>query len=329
MKQFNVAVVGATGLVGREFLKVLRQTNFPISSLRAFASQKSAGNHLPFKDGEVVVETLSPHSFEGVDIAFFSAGEEVSSVYAPLAVSSGATVIDNSSRWRMDENCPLVVGGINLDAVRGKRLIANPNCTTIEALLAVYPIIKKAGVTRLNFCTYQAVSGSGAKGISDLKRTLNGHSPQFYPVDISRTCLPIVGSFYGDGYSGEELKMINESKKILSMPSLKVSATCVRVPVESCHGVAISMQTERYVSIKEVKKILSEADGILLTDGSTDSFPTAEAVRGSDVVAVGRVREDLSGENGILLFAYADNLRVGAVTNAVQIAAGLIERGEL
>ena len=329
MRRYNVAVVGATGLVGRTFLQVMEEYGFPVGNLRLFASERSAGSKINYCGQEFTVEELSENSFEGADIALFSAGGAVSEKYAPIAAAAGAVVIDNSSRWRMENGIPLIVPEINIGDFSGGGIIANPNCSTIQSVLPLYPL-KKYGLKRVCYTTYQAVSGSGQKGKNDLFRTLNGDSPQFYPHDISKTCIPEIDVFLPDGYTKEERKMIDETRKILHMPELKVSATCVRVPVPNSHAVAIAAEFENEITVQDVVTALEGQDGVTVTDRPQEHvYPVSTLANGQDEVLVGRIRKDLSCENGILMYSAADNIRKGAAANAVQIAMRLIKEGKI
>ena len=325
MKKYNVAVVGATGLVGRTFLKVLEEYNFPINNLILYASARSKGKVVTYCGKEYVIEELTKDSFDGVEIALFSAGGSISQEYAPIAEAKGAVVIDNSSAWRMHEDCALVVPEINFDDIYTKRkIIANPNCSTIQSVLPLKPLSDKFGLKRVVYTTYQAVSGSGQKGVEDLKRCKEGSLPEFYPYDISNTCIPEIDSFLDDGYTKEEMKMVNETRKILHLDNLPVSATCIRVPVESCHGVMIQVELEKEFTIEEVKEALKEQKGIILYDDPKNHiYPNSIVAKDNDAVYVGRIRKDLSCKNGLLLYCVADNIRKGAAANAVQIALAL------
>ena len=325
-KERSLAVVGATGLVGRTILKILEERDFPVKNIRLFASDKSAGKELLFRKKTVTVEKLCDGCFENCDIAIFSAGASVSAAWAEKAEKAGAYVIDNSSAWRRRDDCALVVPEINAAAIRGKRrIIANPNCGTVQVVLPIFAIEREYGLKRASFVTFQAVSGSGKRGLDDLFATRNGEKPSFYPVDISETCLPKIGGFSTDGYTEEELKMIYETRKILSLPSLPVSATCVRVPVKNCHAVAASVVPEKPFTLSGIRNALKRQSGIkLLDDVGRDVFPTSAAADGKDEVFVGRIRRDLACDNGLLFYCVADNLRKGAALNAVQIAETLI-----
>ena len=329
MKKYNVAVVGATGLVGRTFLKVLAEYDFPINNLVLYASKRSVGSVINFKGKDYTIVELTHDAFDDIDIALFSAGGGVSLEYAPIAAKKGAIVIDNSSAWRMNEECALIVPEINIsDAYKKSAIIANPNCSTIQSVLPLKPLSDKFGLKRVVYTTYQAVSGSGQKGVEDLKRCKEGSLPEFYPYDISNTCIPEIDSFLDDGYTKEEMKMVNETRKILHLDNLPVSATCIRVPVESCHGVMIQVELEKEFTIEEVKEALKEQKGIILYDDPKNHiYPNSIVAKDNDAVYVGRIRKDLSCKNGLLLYCVADNIRKGAASNAVQIALALdVER---
>ena len=328
MKKYNVAVVGATGLVGRTFLKVLEEYNFPINNLILYASARSKGKVVTYCGKEYVIEELTKDSFDGVEIALFSAGGSISQEYAPIAESKGAVVIDNSSAWRMHEDCALVVPEINLDDIYTKRkIIANPNCSTIQSVLPLKPLSDKYGLKRVVYTTYQAVAGSGQKGVDDLRRTKEGQKPEFYPYDISNTCIPEIDSFLDDGYTKEEMKMVNETRKILHLENLPVSATCIRVPVEVCHGVMIQVELEKEFDLEEVKQVLASQEGIVLYDDPKNHiYPNSIVAKDKDQVFVGRIRKDISTKNGLLLYCVADNVRKGAASNAVQIALAMVKK---
>lgn len=319
----NIAIVGATGLVGETFLKVLEAYNFPITSLCLFASAKSAGRSLIFKGKSYQVEELTAESFNRpLDIALFSAGGGISKVFAPIAASKGVLVIDNSSAWRMEKDVPLVVPEVNPEAAQKHRgIIANPNCSTIQCVLPLKALHGAFGLKRVVYSTYQAVSGSGIKGIADLALTQKGEKPQFYPHPIYGNCLPHIDTFLDSGYTKEEEKMINETRKILSLPALPVTATCVRVPVPMGHGVSVNVEFQQPVDIARAKKILGDFPGITLTDDPAHNiYPLPAKSVGKDEVFVGRVRQDFSVPSGLNFWCVADNIRKGAASNAVQIA---------
>lgn len=331
MREYNVAVVGATGLVGSTFLEVLKEYNFPVKNLRLFASEKSAGKVIEWKGKNYVVESLKKGCFDGVEIALFSAGGKVSEEWAPEAEKSGAVVIDNSSCWRMVKECALIVPEINVSDFDGARkIVANPNCSTIQSVLPLKPLNDVFGLKRVVYSTYQAVSGSGQKGKDDLIRTLKGEEPRFYPYDISKTCIPHIDVFTDNGYTKEEIKMINETRKILHLPNLPVSATCVRVPVLNAHAVSVMAELEKPFTLDEIRKAFASQEGVVvLDDVKNNIYPVSTVANGNDAVYVGRVRRDLSCENGVLFYAVSDNIRKGAAANAVQIAEKLIKENKI
>lgn len=325
----NLAIVGATGLVGSTFLKVLEERNFPFENLYMMASAKSAGTTVTFRGREYIVEELTENSFDKpIDIALFSAGGSTSEKFAPIAASKGVVVVDNSSAWRMNKEVPLVVPEVNPEDIKwNKGIIANPNCSTIQAVVALKPLYDKYGIKRIVYSTYQAVSGSGLKGISDLKEGLAGNDiKKAYPHPIAGNCLPQIDVFLENGYTKEEMKMVNETRKILGDDKLRVTATTVRVPVFDSHSESINVELEKPFEVEEVKKLLSESPGIVLLDDPDNSvYPLAREAAGKDEVFVGRVRRDFSLDNGLNLWVVADNIRKGAATNAVQIAELLIK----
>lgn len=336
MKGYVVAVVGATGAVGREMIKTLEQRNFPVKKLVALASKRSAGKRLKFKEEEVVVQELRPESFEGVDIALFSAGGDRSKEFAPEAVKRGAVVIDNSSAFRMERDVPLVVPEVNPEDVEWhKGIIANPNCSTIQMVVVLKPLHDVAKIKRVVVSTYQAVSGAGAEAIEELKEqtraVLEGREappPKKIPKQIAFNCVPHIDKFFESGYTREELKMINETKKIMHDDSIKVSPTCVRVPVFIGHSEAVNIEFERPITVEEAREVLSRAPGVKVVDDFENLvYPTPIDVAGKDEVLVGRIREDDTIENGLNLWIVGDNLRKGAALNAVQIAELLLEKG--
>ncbi len=331
MRNYNVAVVGATGLVGSTFLKVLKEYNFPIKNLTLFASERSAGKIINYDGKDYVVQKLEKGCFEGIEIALFSAGGKISEEWAPEAEKSGAVVIDNSSAWRMVTDCALIVPEINLGAFdNARKIVANPNCSTIQSVLPLKPLNEKFGLKRVVYSTYQAVSGSGQKGKDDLIRTLKGEEPQFYPYNISQTCIPHIDVFTDNGYTKEEIKMVNETRKILNMPNLPVSATCVRVPVLNAHAVSIMVELDKSFTLEEVKEAFASQQGIVVIDDPANlKYPVSTIANGNDAVYVGRIRKDLSCENGILFYAVSDNIRKGAAANAVQIAEALIKADKI
>ena len=328
MKKVNLAVVGATGMVGRTFLKVLKERNFPINNLYLMASKRSAGTTLEYDGKEYVVEELTEHSFDKpIDIALFSAGGSTSEKFAPIAASHGVIVVDNSAQWRQDPKVPLVVPECNPEDISwNSGIIANPNCSTIQAVAVLKPLDDKYKIKRVVYSTYQAVSGAGVAGWKDLEDGLKGEAPKKFPHPIAGNCLPHIDVFMDNGYTKEEMKMIWETRKILHDPDLKVTATTVRVPVFNSHSESINVEFENPVDVEDVKKILSEAPGVVVVDDPAhDSYPLALDAAGTDDIYVGRIRRDESVDNGINLWVVADNIRKGAATNAVQIAQILAE----
>lgn len=328
-KKPNLAVVGATGVVGTTFLKVLEERDFPFENLYIMASAKSAGKTVTFKGKDYIVEELNEHSFDkDIDIALFSAGGSVSAKFAPIAAEHGVTVVDNSSQWRMDPSVPLVVPEVNPGDVEwNKGIIANPNCSTIQAMVVLKPIYDKYGIKRVIYSTYQAVSGSGVKGISDLKNGMEGNdTTNAYPHPICGNCLPHIDVFMDNGYTKEEMKMINETKKILGDENIKVTATTVRVPVFDSHSESINIETEKPFEIEDIRDLMASSPGVILQDDPANNvYPLARSAAGTDPVYVGRIRRDDTVENGINLWCVADNIRKGAATNTVQIAELLIK----
>ncbi len=328
-KQPNIAIVGATGLVGSTVLKVLEKRNFPFNNCYMMASSRSAGGAINFKGKEYLVEELGTTSFDkDIDIAIFSAGGSTSEKFAPIAASKGCIVIDNSSAWRMDEAVPLIVPEVNAkDITWNKGIIANPNCSTIQAVVPLKPLHDKYGLKRIIYSTYQAVSGSGLNGIQDLENGLAGTGePKAYPHQIANNCIPHIDSFLDNGYTKEEMKMINETHKIFGDWSIQITATTVRVPVFDCHSESINIELLRPFDLDEVKELLANSPGLVLQDKPSENlYPMAIEVAGKDEVYVGRVRRDFSVENGLNIWVVADNVRKGAATNAVQIAEALLK----
>ena len=325
---YNVAVAGATGAVGRKMLEILEERKFPVATLKALASAKSVGQTLTFNGGPVTVEELNENSFEGVDIALFSAGASVSRQFAPSAVKSGCIVIDNSSAFRMEPDVPLVVPEVNPDAINSNAgIIANPNCSTIQMVVVLKPIHDKFKIKRVVVSTYQSVSGSGQKAINELqnqtKNLLDEKKAELnvYPHQIAFNCIPHIDIFLDNGYTKEEMKMIDETRKILGDPSIMVSPTTVRVPVFYCHSESINVETLRPINAREVRELLSGMGGIRVIDEpETNGYPLAIDGAGKDEVFVGRIRDDISCKNAINFWVVSDNLRKGAALNAVQIA---------
>ena len=330
--KYVVAVAGATGAVGREMVEILEQRKFPVSDLVLLASERSEGERLEFNGRNVPVRKLTKDSFKDVDIALFSAGAERSLEFAPAAVKSGAVVIDNSSAFRMDPKVPLVVPEVNAGAIAGHSgIIANPNCSTIGMVVALKPIHDAAVIKRVVVTTFQSVSGTGKKAMDELARQtvslLNFRDVEtnVYPHQIAFNCLPHIDSFLDNGYTREEMKMANETKKIMADESIRVTATTVRVPVFRCHSESVNVETGKKISANEVRAVLSAAPGIIVYDDPKKKlYPLAIDVAGKDEIYVGRIREDESIPNGINLWIVADNLRKGAALNAVQIAELLI-----
>ncbi len=323
MKQYNIAVVGATGMVGRTFLKVLEEYNLPVKNYYLFASKKSAGKKITFMGKEHVIEELTETSFDrDIDIALFSAGGSISQKFAPIAASKGCIVIDNSSAWRMDKEVPLVVPEVNPEDISwNKGIIANPNCSTIQAMVALKPLHDKFKLKRVIYSTYQAVSGAGQQGYKDLEDGIQGIAPSKFPYPIFSNCIPHIDVFEDNGYTKEEMKMVNETHKILHDDSIKVTATTVRVPVFNSHSESINLEFENAFEMEEIYEALRNAPGIIIEDDVKNNiYPMAINSTGRDEVFVGRIRRDFSVENGINIWVVADNIRKGAAANAVQIA---------
>ena len=332
---YVVAIVGATGIVGREMIRILLERNFPIDNLYAYASSDSIGKTLEIDGHEYEVESLCPESFEGVDIALFSAGASVSRQYAPLAVKSGCIVIDNSSYWRMDPRCPLVIPEVNADALNTHHgIIANPNCSTIQLVLVLKPLHDAFTLQRAIITTYQSVSGSGKKAIEELEQqvqalyTMKDIEPSLYPYQIAFNIIPHIDNFLEDGYTKEEEKIKNESRKILGMENLRITATAARVPVFYGHSESVSLEFAMPCSATEARAILVSSPGVRVIDNPSELlYPMPIDVAGEDDIHVGRIRVDTSVEHGLCLWICGDNLRKGAALNAVQIAEKLHERG--
>ncbi len=327
MEKYKLALVGATGLVGRTAIKVLEEKNLPISEYVFFASKRSAGSIMELLGQDYVVRELNEHSFdEGFDFAIFSAGGDVSRKFAPIAASKGCIVIDNSSTFRMDKNVPLVVPEVNSEDLKSNSgIIANPNCSTIQAVVALKPLDVKYGIKRVVYSTYQAVSGAGQKGVQDLQDTLNGLEPKKFPHPIANNCLPHIDVFTDSGYTKEELKMINETRKILHKPDLRVTATCVRVPVMNSHSESINVEFENDFDLEELKEVLKNSPGIILMDNPAENiYPLATRATGSDEVYIGRIRRDDSVPFGVNIWVVSDNARKGAASNAIQIMEKLM-----
>lgn len=334
-KTVRVAVVGATGVVGKEVIKILEERNFPVDQLRLLASEKSKGNIEVFNGKKVVVEVLEVESFNDVDIAIFSAGSEISKTYAPLAAEKGVYCIDNTSFFRMDANIPLVVPEINGDALKAEDyLIANPNCSTAQVVMALAPLHEAIGIKRLVYNTYQSVSGAGKGAIQDLedetRQNLAGKTHQLknFTHPIAFNVIPKIDVFLDNGYTKEEWKMIEETKKILSAPQLAISATAVRVPVFVGHAVSVNIEFEKAFDLQKVRVLLENTAGVsVFDDPKEDLYPTPREQAGQDDVYIGRLRRDVSVDNGLELWCVADNLRKGAALNAVQIAEKILQKG--
>jgi aspartate-semialdehyde dehydrogenase len=327
-RDYRIAVVGATGAVGVEMLRVMERRNFPVSSLRLLASPRSAGRTLEFKGKDVAIEPLTKNSFEGIDIALFSAGSGISKEYADIAVKSGAVVIDNSSAFRQSDNVPLVVPEVNgADVANHKGIIANPNCTTAITLMALYPLHKKFRVRRVFASSYQAVSGAGARAIDELHgqvQSIANEQPiarEVFPHQIAFNVIPQVDSFVETGYTKEEMKMQNEGRRIMHLPTFKASVTCVRVPIYRAHSVAVSAEFERPVTLNEAREAIHAFPGVELRDDpSRNIYPMPLDYADKDVCGVGRLRLDCALENGLSFWVCGDQLLKGAALNAVQIA---------
>ncbi len=334
MNGYRVAIVGATGLVGGEFIKVLEQRNFPVRTMQLFASDRSAGKKLYFAHKEYEVKETSPDSFRDVDIALFSAGADISRYFSPIAAKAGAVVIDNSSAFRMEEDVPLVVPEVNGDDIKQhKGIIANPNCSTIQMVTALYPLHKANPIKRIVVTTFQSVSGTGSAAIDELtaqsKQILGGQSvvPHVYPHQIAFNVLPHIDVFMDNAYTKEEWKMVEETRKIMHAEDILVSATCVRVPVFISHSEAVNVEFTNSISPDEARHILSQAPGVrVLDDPAISLYPHPWMAAGTDETYVGRIRRDVSQSNSLVMWIVADNVRKGAALNAVQIAEDMVRR---
>jgi len=334
MKGYRVAIVGATGLVGQEFIKVLEQRDFPIDSIQLLASDRSSGKKLFVTHQEIEVKETVPESFQGIDIALFSAGTEISRYFSPIAAQSGAVVIDNSAAFRMEPAVPLVVPEVNPEDIKWhKGIIANPNCSTIQMVVALYPLHKVNPIKRIIVDTYQAVSGTGSPAVDELtaqtRQVLDGQNaiPHVYPHQIAFNVLPEIDVFLDNDYTKEEWKMVEETRKIMHADNIAISATCVRVPVFTGHGEAVNIEFSHPMSPEEAKYILAQAPGVKVLDDPTVSlYPQPWSAAGTDEVFIGRIRRDASHPNGLIMWVVADNLRKGAALNAIQIAEEMIKR---
>ena len=334
-KRVNVAIAGATGAVGNQMIRCLEEADFPARSVKFLASSRSVGKRLRYKGDTVAVEELTEDSFKGMDIALFSAGGGTSETYAPHAAKDGCVVVDNSSAWRMDPAVPLIVPEVNPHAIaqyKNKGIIANPNCSTIQMVVALAPIYKKFGIKRIVVSTYQAVSGTGKKAIDELfdqtRAMINfiNYEKKVYPHPIAFNCLPHIDTFLENGYTKEEMKMVHETRKILEDDTIGVTATTVRVPVFYGHSEAVNLETRKPVSAPEVVALFEQSPGIkVIDDPQQNQYPLATDAAGQDLTLVGRIREDESVANGINMWIVADNIRKGAATNAVQIAKVLVD----
>jgi aspartate-semialdehyde dehydrogenase len=335
-RQFNIAVVGATGAVGESMLSILEQRNFPVGDIHALASSRSAGKVIEFGGEEIEVKDLESFDFSGVDIGLFSPGASVSDIYAPLAAEAGCVVIDNTSRFRYEEDIPLVIPEVNPHAVAkyiGRGIIANPNCSTIQMLVALKPIHDAVGIARINVCTYQAVSGTGKEAIDELQKqtsdllNMRSISASVYPKQIAFNALPQIDVFQENGYTKEEMKMVWETRKIMEDDSIQVNPSCVRIPVFYGHSEAVHIETHEKISAAAVRELLLKAPGIVVIDTHEDGgYPTAVTdAAGEDPVFVGRIREDISHPQGINMWVVSDNVRKGAALNSVQIAEILVK----
>ena len=342
MKKFKLAVVGATGVVGRAALKVLEEKKLPISEYTLFSTKRSAGSKIQLLGKEYIVKELTENSFdEGFDFAIFSAGASTSKKYAPIAAEHGCIVVDNSSAFRMDKDVPLVVPEVNTEEIKkNKGIIANPNCSTIQAVVPLKPLDDKYKIKRIVYSTYQAVSGAGRDGIYDLENGIknfkeskdiniassNSYDLKKFPYPIFNNCLPHIDIFLDNGYTKEEMKMVNETRKILGRPDLAITATTVRVPVFNSHSESINVEFEKELDLKDIKDLLAQSQGITLIDDiDHEKYPIATQATGQDNVLVGRIRRDFSIKNGLNFWCVADNIRKGAASNAIQIVSKLIE----
>jgi aspartate-semialdehyde dehydrogenase len=336
LREINVAVIGATGAVGKEIVKVLEERNFPVANLVLLASQKSSGEYIKFNGKKIEVKELTKNSFKNIDFALFSAGSSISKKYAPFAVKAGAVVIDNSSAFRMDNQVPLVVPEVNpQDAFKHNGIIANPNCSTIQLVVALKPVYDKAGIKRIIVSTYQSVSGTGKKAIDELikqtKAILNKKkiAREVYPHQIAFNILPQIDEFENNAFTREEMKMIHETKKIMHDENIKITAACVRVPVLYGHSESVYIETEKIMDIRSLKQIYLKMPGIKLVDDIRNAkYPLAIMSEIYDEVMIGRLRKDLAVKNGINMWIVANNLRKGAALNAIQIAELLLDPKE-
>lgn len=327
---YNIAIVGATGMVGRQFIEILKERNFPIENLYLFASKRSAGSRVNYKEKEIVVEELKEENIcnKKIHFALFSAGGSTSLEYAKIFVKYGAIVIDNSSAFRMDEDVPLVVPEVNGEDIRNHNgIIANPNCSTIQAMVALKPLYDAYGIERVIYSTYQAVSGAGMHGYSDLENGIKGEAPKKFTSPIAYNVIPQIDVFLDNGYTKEEIKMIDESKKILHDTNLRITATTVRVPVYHGHSESINVELKKDFNIDDIFELYKKSEGIVVMDNTKEEvYPMPIDIAGKDEVFIGRIRRDFSVDRGLNLWVVADNIRKGAALNAVQIAETFIEK---
>ncbi|WP_454053347.1 aspartate-semialdehyde dehydrogenase [Clostridium sp. Marseille-Q7071] len=327
---YNVAIVGATGMVGRQFIEILKERNFPIENLYLFASKRSAGSRVNYKEKEIVVEELKEENIcnKKIHFALFSAGGSTSLEYAKIFVKYGAIVIDNSSAFRMDEDVPLVVPEVNGEDIRNHNgIIANPNCSTIQAMVALKPLYDAYGIERVIYSTYQAVSGAGMHGYSDLENGIKGEAPKKFTSPIAYNVIPQIDVFLDNGYTKEEMKMIDESKKMLHDTNLRITATTVRVPVYHGHSESINVELKKDFNIEDIFELYKKSEGIVVMDNTKEEiYPMPINIAGKDEVYIGRIRRDFSVDRGLNLWVVADNIRKGAALNAVQIAETFIEK---
>ncbi|NTW71959.1 MAG: aspartate-semialdehyde dehydrogenase [Eubacteriaceae bacterium] len=332
MKKYNIAVVGATGMVGRKVMEILEERDFPVENFYPLASARSKGEEVTFMSKKYTVEELTDKSFEqDIDIAIFSAGGTTSERFSPVAAKNNVAVVDNSAAFRMNPEIPLVVPEVNPEDLEWhNNIIANPNCSTIQAVVALKPLHEKYKIKRIVYSTYQAVSGSGVKGYNDLKDGINGGENKFYPHQIAFNCIPHIDVFLDNGYTKEEMKMINETRKMLHDDDMAITATTVRVPVYYGHSESVNIEFENEFDLNELKSLLAAAPGIIVQDDVQNNvYPLARDAEGKNEVFVGRIRRDESVKNGVNLWIVADNIRKGAATNAVQIAELLIKNNLL
>ena len=333
MREPRIAIAGATGMVGQEFMRILEQRDFPVARLRLLASERSRGKSFDFRGETLPVEVLDEESFDGIDIALFSAGGSISSKFAPIAAGAGAVVIDNSSAWRMDPEVPLVVPEVNPgDTFKHKGIIANPNCSTIQMVVVLDPLHRAFGLERVVVTTFQSVSGTGKNAVEELKQQIldveagKEVSAEVYPHQIAFNCLPHIDVFLDNAYTKEEIKMVEETRKIMGVPGMLLTATCVRVPVFVGHSESVNCQFKKPVEAEEAREVLRQAQGVVVIDDpSQDSYPLAVDCEGKDPSYVGRIRKDYSAANALNLWIVSDNLRKGAALNAVQIAELLLD----